>query len=94
MIQFRNFWNAFDTWMKSIYPGSLLSLLHTIASIEIMHISDRLNLKSRNLSETFDLKCHVGAFLKEFQQPNTKTLTVHGWHLLQAATKVVQEFSR
>ena len=68
-------WNTFDTWMKSICPGSSLPQLPALKSY-IGRIETKIKQLKRNHRDEEIKSVMKEPFLKERQQPNTSTLTV------------------
>ena len=68
-------WNVFDAWMKSICPGSSLPQLPALKSY-IGRIETKIKQLKRNHCEEEIKSVMKEPFLKECQQPNTRTLTV------------------
>ena len=80
LSQFRKshnvFWNVFDAWMKSICPGSSLPQLPALKSY-IGQIEAKIKQLKRNHRNEVMKSVMKESFLKECQQPNARTLTVH-----------------
>ena len=64
-------WNTFDTWMKSICPGSSLPQLPALKSY-IGRIETKIKQLKRNHHDEEIKSVMKEPFLKECQQPNTR----------------------